>query len=126
MPNIVKILLSILAILPCLNAWKVDSSCSGGDADFVTEAVNEAFSMAAQTLTELQRTPRDPDVDRLIGLLFCKPDQTPDTLDLNSLRSTYQSLVDHSRPTQGRSSTTDVNANQDVVSVSYGREQVQP
>ncbi|GIZ48429.1 hypothetical protein CKM354_001148900 [Cercospora kikuchii] len=72
-------------------AYKIHSSCQP-EKTFVKDAADEAFTMADLALDELRSSPRDPQVNRLLGLLFAKKDQDPATMDVTRLVSTLEGI----------------------------------
>jgi len=73
------------------DAYALDSSCNG-NADLIAASADAAINMAAQAHAALTTNPRNPDVDLLISLLFCKERERPDQIDLAALAKSYEGI----------------------------------
>lgn len=74
-----------------VSGYAIDKSC-GSNAGFIQASADDAIGMANAAHDALTANPRDPNVSRLISLLFCKDDQRPDQVDLGPLAETYKAI----------------------------------
>lgn len=99
-------------------AYEIHDSCALPTKLLVRQAANQAFDMARLALQELQASPRDPDVNRLLGLLFAKKDEDPATMDVRRLRDIYDNILLAAAEDEARPHPTDTSPLQNVVSAS--------
>lgn len=81
-----------LSLIPTLQAYKIDASCTGTDFDVVSSAALQAFDMASRANDALGATPRDSNVNRLIELLFCADGEDPATKDVTTLKDSFSGI----------------------------------
>ena len=76
------------------HTYGIDSSCE--DIDFIQRSADAAIAMAQGALDELMRTPVDPNVDRLIGLLFRPADTASgpnDDVIIENMKDVYEGVL---------------------------------
>ncbi|PPJ52612.1 hypothetical protein CBER1_10674 [Cercospora berteroae] len=94
-------------------AYEIHSSRQP-EKTLVKEATDEAFTMADLALQELTSSPRDPQVNRLLGLLFAGKDQDPATMDVTRLVSTLEGLCRAAMENEARPDPINQNAQYNV------------
>lgn len=80
-------LLALITCLPHLRAYKIDASCKNQDRTLVKDGVSEAFDMADAAKLAIQNRANDPDVSRLLTLVF---GQNP---DLERISTIYENIT---------------------------------
>lgn len=109
-------LLSSLALwLTTINAYYIDPGCELHDM-LIATALTDAFSMATLAADALARSPRNPNVNRLIKLLFAAPDQDPQTVDMEGVRNNFNGVLRMST----RKAQLEPHNQEEVVSIAQG------
>lgn len=82
-----SLVITVAFSLGATHAYKIDPESCGDNAPFLRSALFDAFEMAKGAVDALDASRRDPNVDRLVELLFCTADDDPSTVDLSSVRN---------------------------------------
>lgn len=87
------LLLPMALILPT-SAWRLDTdSCKDTVLqEHLRNSVEEAFDVASGALDELNKSPRNPEVNRLLELLFAPEGTTGDQYNVQHLVDTFKGI----------------------------------
>ena len=85
-------LLTLSVSIATIEAYKIDSASCGDDAPWLNSALYDAFDMAKKASEAIDAPTRDPNVNRLIDLLFCEEGDDPATVDLSSASASFSGV----------------------------------
>lgn len=96
-PYLILLSLGLAWLAPRVHAYAIDASCE--DPDFIAASADAAIDMAAKAVLAIEPpdgAARDPNVDRLLDLLF-RPDEPLDeageTALINKIKEVFQGVA---------------------------------